>query len=214
MCLQELEFAEDAVFTAEKYLRNLACGREPLGGADLPEDHVLREQEVADALELSADLLETYLANGGFNTVRPARKRPFHLSDSARSRIEISSKSIGIMSLANNIKRVLPYDMKTVGYSQICNWLQYIGALEWTVQEDGTRKRTATALGEELGIRVVKRKTADGRTYLKNVYNKAAQQFIVDNLEGIMTHAAQRSVEKAAERVEGPREEGAADEEL
>lgn len=207
---KNLCFEEDAVFTAQKYLRNLASGRNPLGGEDLTEDHMLRDPAMVDALNLSADLLEGWLKNGGFNTVEPERVRPFQITETQRNRIRISEEPIGVTTLANNISRVLPYDMQTVRYAVISNWLQYIGALQWDTSTPGSRRRTVSPMGEELGIHVVDRRSADGSIYKKNVYDANAQKFVIDNLEGIMTHKAQMKVQEAAEKVEKAKEELAA----
>lgn len=204
---QDLCFEEDAVFTAQKYLRDLANGRDPMGGNDLSEDHVLRDPSVAKALSLSADLLEGWLSNGGFNARQPKRERPFQITRAQREKIRISEQPIVVSTLANNITKVLPYDMKTVRYSNISNWLQYIGALEWEAAPGGTRRRVATPMGEELGIKAVDRRSADGMIYKTNVFDVNAQHFIIDNLEGIMTHKAQMKVQKAAEKVEKAKEE-------
>ena len=51
-------FEEADVFTAQKYLRNLATGRSPLDGDDLAEDHLLRDPALVNALNLAADLLD------------------------------------------------------------------------------------------------------------------------------------------------------------
>ncbi len=91
--------------------------------------------------------------------------------------------------------------MKTVRYGQISAWLQYIGALEWK-EEEGKKRRVSTAVGEQLGIRNVSRRAADGTTYRKNVYDANAQRFILDNLEGIMSYSSQAKVREAAEKVE------------
>ncbi len=194
-------FEEADVFTAQKYLRNLASGRSPLDGEDLAEDHLLRDPALVSAMNLAADLLEAWMDNGGFNRVEPERTRPFEISDTDRSKIEISEEAVGIMTIANRISKVLPYDMKTVRYGQISAWLQYIGALEWE-EEAGKKRRVSTAVGEQLGIRNVSRRAADGTTYRKNVYDANAQRFILDNLEGIMSYSSQAKVKEAAEKVE------------
>ncbi len=194
-------FEEADVFTAQKYLRNLASGRSPLDGEDLAEDHLLRDPALVSAMNLAADLLEAWMDNGGFNRVEPDRTRPFEISDTDRSKIEISEEAVGIMTIANRISKVLPYDMKTVRYGQISAWLQYIGALEWE-EEAGKKRRVSTAVGEQLGIRNVSRRAADGTTYRKNVYDANAQRFILDNLEGIMSYSSQAKVKEAAEKVE------------
>lgn len=196
-----LVFEEADVFTAQKYLRNLASGRSPLDGEDLAEDHLLRDEALVNAMNLAADLLEAWLDNGGFNRVEPDRTRPFEISDSDRRKIVVTEEAVGIMTLANRISKVLPYDMQTVRYGQISAWLKYIGALEWE-GETGQKRRVSTPVGEQLGIRTVERRAADGTTYRKNVYDANAQRFIIDNLEGIMTYSSQAKVRQAAEKVE------------
>ena len=125
---QNLIFEEGDVFTAQKYLRNLASGRSPLDGADLAEDHLLREPALVNAMNLAADLLEAWLSNGGFNRVEPKRTRPFAISDTDRKKILITKEPVGVMTIAKRIAQVLPYDMQTVRYGQICGWLQYKGS--------------------------------------------------------------------------------------
>lgn len=183
-------FEREDVFTAQKYLRNLACGRNPLDGQDLPEGGVLADDMLRRALHLSADLLEAWLDNGGFNRRKPARQRPFELSADDRERIALSKDSIGITSLTANINQVLPYDMQRVPYTAISNWLIYIGAFAWQEQPDGTKKRLATTLGEEMGIKVSERRAVDGRVYKQNRFSPNAQKFIIDNLDGIMEYRA------------------------
>lgn len=201
-----LVFEEADVFTAQKYLRNLASGRSPVDGSDLAEDHLLRDPALVNALDLAADLLEAWLDNGGFNRVEPKRVRPFELSDSDRKEIVISDEAVGVMTIANRIAKVVPYDMQTVRYAQICSWLQYLGALDWE-EKDGSKRRVATPTGQQLGIRTVARRSVDGNTYLKNLYDANAQRFVIDNLEGIVSYAAQAKVKEAAERVEKAKEE-------
>ena len=202
---QNLIFEEGDVFTAQKYLRNLASGRSPLDGADLAEDHLLREPALVNAMNLAADLLETWLSNGGFNR-EPTRTRPFAISDTDRKKILITKEPVGVMTIAKRIAQVLPYDMQTVRYGQICGWLQYIGALDWE-GEPGNKRRYSTPTGQQLGIRTVDRRGADGSSYRKNVYDENAQRLIIDNLEGIVTYASQLKVQEAAEKVEKARQE-------
>lgn len=196
-----LVFEEADVFTAQKYLRNLASGRNPVDGADLAEDHLLRDPALVNAFDLAADLLEAWLDNGGFNRVEPKRIRPFELSEADRKRIVISEDAVGVMTIANRIAKVVPYDMKTVRYAQICAWLQYLGALAWE-EQDGSKRRVSTPTGQQLGIRTVERRSVDGNTYRKNIYDANAQKFVIDNLEGIVSYSAQAKVKEATERVE------------
>ncbi len=169
-----LVFEETAVSSSLQLLRALAArsGTDP---------------ETQDKLTLAAEVLQGYLDNGGFNRVRPDRVRPFLITQTQREAISITRTPVGVKTLANRVTAVLPYDMQRVGYTNISRWLEYIGALEVREQEDGSRKRLPTALGEELGIRVLERTGPEGK-YRKNGYDEHAQQFIVDNLESIMNY--------------------------
>ncbi len=188
-----MTFERDDVYTAMRYLRNLSTGREPLGGTDLAEENVL-DPKVERGLGLAADLLDAYLENGGFNRVQPSRKRAFEITKEQRDSIVITKEAVGVQSLANRITAVLPYDMQRVSYTHISRWLEYIGALEMKEQEDGSKKRLATALGGELGIRTRER-TGPRGLYLKNEYDEHAQQFIIDNLDSIMHYSGKAPIQ-------------------
>lgn len=196
-----LVFEEDEVFTVQKYLRNLACGRSPMGDEELPEEGRWSDPVLVRTFSLAADLLEAWLENGGFNTVNPRRVRPFELSEADRKQIVVSEEPVGVMTIANRIAKVVPYDMQTVRYTQICAWLQYLGILGWE-EKEGQKRRVATPVGEELGVRTVERRAVDGSVYRKNVYNNNAQRFLIDNLEGIVRYASEAEVRRAAEKVE------------
>lgn len=185
-----MEFDERDVYTAQKYLLNLSCGRSPLEGTGIPEDLIWNEPAIREALTLAADLLHAYLQNGGFHRMAQGRLRAFHLTESERAKIPISEEPIGVMALAENIAKVTPYDMKRLSYATIANWLTYVGALEWTVNRDGERKRLATTDGNLLGLQTVERTGVQGRVYQKNVFDENAQHFVIDNLDSIVAHSA------------------------
>lgn len=202
-----MTFERDAVYTAMRYLRNLSTGRAPLDGSELSEEAAL-DPKVERSLGLAADLLDAYLENGGFNRVQPTRKRNFEISREQLEAIVITKEAVGVQTLANRITEVLPYDMQRVSYTHISRWLEYIGALEMKPQEDGTKKRLATALGEELGIRTRERNGPRGH-YLKNEYDEHAQQFIVDNLDSIMHYTGKAPIQwesSASDETEEPSE--------
>ena len=81
-------------------------------------------------------------------------------------------------------------------HSAITNWLISIGALETRETSDGKSIKRPNERGQELGIFAEKRTGMNGE-YTVVVYNKAAQQFIVDNLEAIIASNENRSNKKA-----------------
>ena len=48
------------------------------------------------------------------------------LPEADRKKILITKEPVGVMTIAKRIAQVLPYDMQTVRYGQICGWLQYM----------------------------------------------------------------------------------------
>lgn len=75
--------------------------------------------------------------------------------------------------------------MATVGYAVIRNWLMSIGVLEEMMDGDGKRDKRPTARGENFGIALDACTGANG-THFVVVYYRAAQQFIMDNLDAII----------------------------
>ena len=75
--------------------------------------------------------------------------------------------------------------MGKLSYSGIVEWLAEIGMMEDADMPDGKKTKRPTAIGRETGISVEER-LGTGGTYQVVVYNRAAQQFIVDNLDAII----------------------------
>ena len=73
---------------------------------------------------------------------------------------------------------------------------------EWSGVEERRREwndermKVPTKAGEDLGITMVKKTTRDGRDYYKNLYNKEAQEFLVDHLDAIAGYQEQRKEAK------------------
>lgn len=63
-----------------------------------------------------------------------------------------------------------------------------IGVLEEQTTPDGKSVKRPTEQGKELGIAAEKRMGVSGE-YIVVVYDKGAQQFILDNMEAIVSHA-------------------------
>ena len=52
--------------------------------------------------------------------------------------------------------------------------------------KSGNKYKVATAKGNEIGIINEQHKNSYGNIYFVNMYNEAAQRFIVDNLDNIL----------------------------
>ena len=75
--------------------------------------------------------------------------------------------------------------MKKLNYKTILDWLIQIGLLAVVQGDDGKSIRTPTENGMQLGIVTEQRQSSRG-LYTVVVYNKEAQQFILDNLDAVI----------------------------
>lgn len=73
-------------------------------------------------------------------------------------------------------------NMKKLNYKFISDWLIQAGFLVLVTNDDGTTTRKPTDNGIQLGITLEPRQ-GQNRVYTVVVYNKVAQQFILDNLD-------------------------------
>ncbi len=185
------------LYTCKLYLEKLSNGVDPFTGVDLPSESILNDVYLCRAFRYSGDVLDAVIDNKGvIKPVSPARKKPFYLTDAEREAIRISKKPVGITTVVKNITVVLPADRKGITVFQVTNWLESVGMLE-TVAEGNGRIRIATPAGNDIGIATVERKTRDDRIYRKNVYDSAAQRFLVDNLENVFAYDEERKQKKA-----------------
>ena len=75
--------------------------------------------------------------------------------------------------------------MKTLSYNDLANWLIDIGALEEYENSEGKNKKRPTEMGKSRGISEEKRSGMYG-DYIVVVYNREAQQFVIDNLSSVI----------------------------
>ena len=73
-------------------------------------------------------------------------------------------------------------DMKKLNYKSISDWLIQAGFLVLVTNDDGSTTRKPTDNGIQMGITLEQRQ-GQNRVYTVVVYNKVAQQFILDNLD-------------------------------
>lgn len=74
---------------------------------------------------------------------------------------------------------------KKLKHSDITAWLIEIGALKVISYPDGKTIKRPTASGEKLGISTEIRMGMYG-AYTVVIYNRAAQQFILDNIDAVI----------------------------
>lgn len=169
---------------AKTYIEKLANGINPLTDQPVSDYDSINNVRLSRCLFYVSDLLRQIVENGGISQ-RKARavKIPFQLDYEARKNFCYSETPIPISEIARRINDLIqPEDMKKLSYKSIADWLIQAGFLMLVTKEDGKTTRKPTAAGIQLGITSEQRQGRNG-PYTAVVYNKAAQQFVLDNLD-------------------------------
>lgn len=172
----------------KSFIDQMANGIDPLTGQNVPESDLINNVRISRCMFYVSDLLRQILDNGGIGQQKSkkAQKLPFMLPVERRSAFDFSDLPIPASEIAKRVNALLddPESMVKLTYAHIRSWLGEIGALEEVTSAEGKSRWVPTAQGGELGITVVLREGRNG-PYQAVVYSREAQQFILDNLDGV-----------------------------
>ena len=172
---------------AKAYIESLANGFNPLTGQTVPDTDVVNNVRISRCLFYVSDILRQVIENGGtLQKKTKTAKAPFLLNYAAREHFRYSELPIPISEVANRINELIqPEEMKKLNYKYILDWLIQAGFLVAVQGDDGKTTRKPTENGVQLGIATEQRQGSKG-IYTVVVYNKMAQQFILDNLDAVI----------------------------
>lgn len=171
---------------AKMYIDNLANGIDPITGTPVPEADTVNNIRISRCLFYVSDILRQIIDNKGVIGKAKTRKLPFFLSAEDVEKFPISDTPISISEITRRLNDLADLNVyKKLKHSDITGWLITIGVLEAKNLPDGKSIKRPTAQGIELGISTEKRTGRNGE-YTGVFYNKAAQQFILDNFEAVL----------------------------
>lgn len=172
---------------AKTYIEKLANGIDPLTNQEVPDDDIINNVRISRCLFYVSDILRQVVENKGISRPKnKSEKVPFQLDYETRKRFEYSEIPISISEIARRINRLIqPEEMKKLSYKQITDWLIQAGFLRLITKDDGRTIRRPTGIGKTIGISTEERQSPTG-VYVAVVYDRAAQQFILDNLDAII----------------------------
>lgn len=197
--MTEIEILEHA----KSYIDKLANGIDPMTDMPVGEGDAVNNVRVSRCLFYVSEVLGKVIASGDIPTAPKPKKRPFFLTAEQLSRYPYADRAITVSEIADNLNALADAEQcLKMPYTHITGWLIGIGALELCTVEGKSVKRP-TARGGELGIATEQRTGRNG-DYTVVVYNRAAQQFITDNLEAIEAAAyAEKEQRKEAAKSQG-----------
>lgn len=177
----------DKIKYARDYVEKLANGVNPLNGQQIPDGDLLNNIRISRCLFYVSDILRQVVEKGGLTKLgKKPKKAPFHLSYAELQKFPYSEEPISISELTKRANGLIDTDeMSKLNYRCISDWLLEIGLLCSDFDAQGKRFRKPTVKGEEFGLSTVRRKGESGE-YTQTVYSRAAQQFILDNLDSAL----------------------------
>lgn len=175
---------------AKRYIDDLAQGMDPLTGHELPGDTVLNHVRLARCFFYVSGVLQQVIENGGEVGAKPRKekKAPFAITRAEVESVPVSQTPAYISHFCRAISDAAGTDeknMRPLSHRTITDWLCEKGFLE-TVEQFGKKKKRVTPLGESIGLREEEREGQYGG-YVATTYSQEAQQFILDNLEAILS---------------------------
>ena len=176
---------KERILRAKMYVDKLANGINPLTDQPLPDEDPINNVKISRCFFYVSDLLRRLVENGGLVQEEASeRKLPFRLDFADRQRFRFSETPISISEIAKRINELIdPNTMSKLSYRDLVDWLLEVGQLSMTTAPDGTTHKLPTPSGTDRGIILEQRQGQRG-PYTVIVYNREAQQFILDNLDG------------------------------
>lgn len=175
--------------TAITYIQRIAEGCNPVNNMVAREDSVLNNPNVIRCMFFVKEILEEVKRNGGVicDAAKTSKKRkeafPFEVLKDFQYKEDLSITHVlkQVHSLADN-ENVEKFNAQAVN-----QWLKKNGCLTVEYREEVNKEVTVpTEKGKKLGIYTEVRNIS-GRVYVAVIYGRKAQEFVVRNLENIMS---------------------------
>lgn len=176
---------------AKEYVDKLARGIDPLTDREVPEGEVVNQVRISRCLFYVSDVLRQVIENGGVRTegrpkaVNGGEKAPFALSLEQRAKYPFGDREATISVIVQRLNDLADLDaMHRLKTTSITSYLTQTGLLAEEMKPDGKKAKRPTQMGRSLGISTALRPSPNG-VYTAVLYDQAAQQFILDNLDAI-----------------------------
>ena len=178
----------DIMKRAKMYLDKLSEGINPLDGTRVNSDDIVNNERISRCFNYISTVLEDVINNGG-TVVKNfyISRTPFSVSYQQLENFEYSDTPISLSEIVKRINNLIDSEnMVELKATAISEYLVEIGILKVVELSDGKKYKAPTEFGYKIGITVENRTSLSGHSYDVNLYSKNAQQFIIDNLRGVI----------------------------
>ncbi len=170
----------------KSFIDKLANGINPLNDMPVPEGELLNNVRISRCMFYVSDILRQVIENGGIKPQKKVKKLPFEIMPEQLEMFTYSDTPIPLSEIATRLKALIDAEnMQSLTYKDFAAWLIDIGMLKEIENSEGKKKKYPTEMGESLGISTETRQGMYGE-HIVVVYNREAQQFVIDNLPSVI----------------------------
>ncbi|MBQ8207672.1 MAG: hypothetical protein IJZ89_02950 [Clostridia bacterium] len=172
----------EMLMRAKMYMDKLAQGINPIDDTTAPDDDIINNVRLSRCFFYVSDVLGRVIENGGTEPKKKVKRIAFDLGSVDIEKFEFSDSPITISDLLKRFDTIkMIENMKKPSSTGVTDWLVEIGMLTIIVDRKGANRKFPTVDGQQIGIST---KTVTGQygEYTSVVYDRNAQQFIIDNL--------------------------------
>lgn len=186
---------------AKSYMDMLSNGIDPISGELVKNDSTFQQERLQKCFSFVSEILDEIIRTNGIVTL-PAtefshgyeavkKKSVFSLNQQQRNSIRVTNNPIIPSAFIKNINSVVDSDnMEKLSLTTINKWLLKQGYLTESKVPTVINKnvKTVTPLSTQIGVieqTVVDSKTGEAKTQL--LFSRQAQEFILDNIESILS---------------------------
>lgn len=171
------------------FAQNLSEGKDPISKLKFSKDTILNSKIIIQHNKQIAEMLNDIIRikeriDQPYDSKR--RKFKFYLGEEEKKMVKISKEPISVSSIVYSINGVIGDHMEKLHAVDVTNWLLNQGFLEQRYQENGSKYKAATNLGNEIGITNEIRQNVYGNSYSVNLYNESAQRYLIERINDII----------------------------
>lgn len=187
---------------AKNYLDQLALGIDPISATELPDDSALNQVRLARCFFYVSGVLARVIDSGGevcIDSGEPPRakrprgkKQPFSATAGQLARVKVGAPA-ALSVLIAQINNVVFADVgedenvRKLSYRPVMKGLIEMGFFKLVESAAGNQNKVPTEQGMALGVTREQRINPNGQPYPINLFGADAQQFVLDNLDGILS---------------------------
>ena len=176
---------------AIQYLQRITEGHNPVNNIPVDDDSVIKNPNVVRCMLFIKEVLEEVKRNDGYigrrpRTNRDSSKQEYPLEALKEFRYSEDKSVSRLVDQFNGLTDLTVFQKLT--YKPIIAWLKQNGYLRDEQDEETGKKRTlVTEKGSEIGIKSELRKDSKGQEFIYITYSRTAQEFIVSNMDKILS---------------------------